>query len=233
MDIVSGHYPIHRKPPGRRERKKRDTRLRIFRAAFELFTEKGFEATTVEEIAERADVGKGTVFNHFPQKTAFLVAAYREWVGVIREELGPIESWEGPARAQLGRVFSYLTELAVERRALALQVVFENMRQTQLRMTGEKRDDDGSGPGEAIGTGEPPDDPAAVRLLEEMTWEVIRRGKDNGEIRAEADGDQAASLIAAAGFHTLVRGLVRGETAGEIHTSLAAKLDIIFTGLAP
>ena len=49
----------------------------------------------------------------------------------------------------------------------------------------------------------------------------------------EVDIRQAASLIAAAAFHTLVRGLIRGDSAAEIGNALRAKLDIIFTGLAP
>ena len=197
------------------------------------YSEKGFEATTVEEIAERADVGKGTIFNYFPHKTSFLIAAYSEWVGLIREHLGPVESWRGPVRAQLGRVFGYLVDLAVEHRALARLVVFENMRAAHHRMTLEGQP---SPPGgvtvsrDEAGAGE---DPEAVRLLEIMTREVVRRGKENAEVRPEVDDGQAASLIAAAVFHTLVRGLLRNASAREIKTSLAAQLDIISAGLAP
>jgi AcrR family transcriptional regulator len=56
----------------RRERKKLDTRQRLLQAARDLFREKGFEQTTVEEITERADVAKGTFFNYFPSKEALL-----------------------------------------------------------------------------------------------------------------------------------------------------------------
>ena len=42
--------------PTRRERKKEETRRRIFTAAISLFREKGFEQTTVDEITEKADV---------------------------------------------------------------------------------------------------------------------------------------------------------------------------------
>jgi len=207
-----------------------DTRRRIFRAAFDLFTRKGFDATTVEEIAQRADVGKGTVFNYFPQKTAFLVAAYREWVELMQEELGPIDEWDGPTRDQLSRIFGYLTKKAVEYRPLARLIIFENMRQAHLRMN---LDEPG---GPSLGT--PPDDalaeePEAVRLLEVMAREIIRRGKARAEIRPEVDDTQAASLIAVAAFLTLVRGLVRGGSARDIDLALGAKMDIIFSGLAP
>jgi AcrR family transcriptional regulator len=53
---------------GRRERRKSETRERIFRAALSLFATRGFFATTVEDITEAADVGKGTFFSYFPSK---------------------------------------------------------------------------------------------------------------------------------------------------------------------
>jgi AcrR family transcriptional regulator len=225
--------PSHGRPLGRRERKKQHTRLRIFAAAFDLFAQKGFEATTVEEIAERADVGKGTVFNYFPHKTAFLIAAYSEWVGLIRERLGPVESWQGPVRAQLGRVFGYLVDLAVQHRSLARLVVFENMRAAHERMTvAEARGPAGRTPGPASAADSDLDQ-EAVRILEIMTQQVVQKGKARAEVRPEVDESQAASLVAAAVFHTLVRGLLRNESARKIKTSLAAQLEIIFTGLAP
>lgn len=55
-------------PAGLRERKKAQTRQAIIDAAERLFTERGFEAVTVEQIAEAAQVTRKTVFNHFPAK---------------------------------------------------------------------------------------------------------------------------------------------------------------------
>jgi AcrR family transcriptional regulator len=63
---------------GLRERKKAATRERIVTAAIDLWSARGMEAVTVEEIAAAADVGKGTVYNYFRAKedvvVAFLVA---------------------------------------------------------------------------------------------------------------------------------------------------------------
>ena len=56
----------------RRERKKDETRHRIFHAAIDLFREQGFEQTTVDDITEKADVAKGTFFNYFRRKEAVL-----------------------------------------------------------------------------------------------------------------------------------------------------------------
>jgi AcrR family transcriptional regulator len=53
---------------GLRERKKRQTREAIAAAAMELFQARGFDAVTVVEVAEAADVSEKTVFNYFPTK---------------------------------------------------------------------------------------------------------------------------------------------------------------------
>jgi AcrR family transcriptional regulator len=55
-------------PPDRRTRKRLATRQGISDAATRLFIERGFDNVTVDEIAEAADVGRMTVFNHFPRK---------------------------------------------------------------------------------------------------------------------------------------------------------------------
>jgi AcrR family transcriptional regulator len=66
---------------GRAERNKRDKRARLIAAARELFRTKGFEQTTTSEIAERADVGKGTLFFHARSKDELLVMVFQEDMG--------------------------------------------------------------------------------------------------------------------------------------------------------
>jgi AcrR family transcriptional regulator len=66
---------------GRAERNKRDKRERLIRAARELFRTKGFEATTTSEIAELADVAKGTLFFHAKSKEELLVMMFQQEVG--------------------------------------------------------------------------------------------------------------------------------------------------------
>src|ERR1700693_4968250 len=60
--------------PDRRQRRSSQTRERLFRAALELFAKHGFADTTVEDITNAADVGKGTFFNYFPSKDHILLA---------------------------------------------------------------------------------------------------------------------------------------------------------------
>ena len=63
-----------------REKKKQRTRLDLIRAARKLFVEKGYDATTVDEIAEEAMVSRSTLFRYFPSKEdlVFLDTADRQ-----------------------------------------------------------------------------------------------------------------------------------------------------------
>ncbi|MGH9758295.1 MAG: TetR/AcrR family transcriptional regulator [Candidatus Acidiferrales bacterium] len=70
---------------GRRERHREEIRQRLYRAALKLFAERGFLETTVEDITEAADVGKGTFFNYFPTKEHVLAAFGMERVTAIEQ----------------------------------------------------------------------------------------------------------------------------------------------------
>jgi AcrR family transcriptional regulator len=60
---------------GLRERKKRETRETIARAAWKLFARRGFDAVTVADIARAANVSEKTVFNYFPTKEDLVFGA--------------------------------------------------------------------------------------------------------------------------------------------------------------
>lgn len=70
-------------------------------AATALFTERGFDAPTVDEIAEAADVAKGTIYNYFDSKEAILFEFLIELQEGVREELESFKEAPGPLAAIL------------------------------------------------------------------------------------------------------------------------------------
>lgn len=74
---------------GRRARRARELRRALYETAIRLFREKGYEATTVQQITEAVDTSKGTFFNYFPSKEHILAAYHDEMTGTI---LGALEA---------------------------------------------------------------------------------------------------------------------------------------------
>ncbi len=85
-------------PVGRRERRRQETSEKLFIAAMELFSSKGFAHTKVEDITQRADVGKGTFFNYFPSKEHVLGYLVSKQRGTVERHL--VLAREGKMRSE-------------------------------------------------------------------------------------------------------------------------------------
>ncbi len=83
-------------PSDRRSRKRLATRQGISNAATRLFFERGFDHVTVDEIAAAADVGRMTVFNHFPRKEDMFFDRDEEGREILREALRHRDSRVAP-----------------------------------------------------------------------------------------------------------------------------------------
>jgi AcrR family transcriptional regulator len=77
-DRAGGDYP----PVGKRARNKAARYRAIVSAALDEFTEKGFAAARIEDVARRAGVAKGTIYLHFKDKEAL-------FEGILRQVIGP------------------------------------------------------------------------------------------------------------------------------------------------
>lgn len=79
----------------RAQNKPADKQAAILRAAAELFTEKDFHLVLMDEVAERAQVGKGTLYRYFPTKEDLYFATIFDGWDRLREELEEVLQEEG------------------------------------------------------------------------------------------------------------------------------------------
>src|SRR5512138_2813093 len=71
----------------RRERKKEETRTSIINTAIDLFKKKGYYKASMDEIAEKVDVSKATLYNYFPDKGSILIAYFQSIVADYGNEM--------------------------------------------------------------------------------------------------------------------------------------------------
>ncbi|WP_433571267.1 TetR family transcriptional regulator [Streptomyces sp. CA-251247] len=105
-------------PTGLRARKKQLTRDALVRAALELFTTKGYEQTTVDEIADTVDVSQRTFFRYFTSKeeVAFAVQEVVEahFIEAVRErpaQEGPFEAMRNAVLDGWNRIGEAIAEI--------------------------------------------------------------------------------------------------------------------------
>jgi AcrR family transcriptional regulator len=126
--FVSG--PIHedgQRRLGLRERKKARTFAAIQTQALRLFREQGYDATTVEQIADAAEVSPSTFFRYFPTKeSVVLLDLYDEMIGQLYlaqpKEMKPIPALRKALREGFTQIPAAEWQLQVERMALARSV---------------------------------------------------------------------------------------------------------------
>jgi AcrR family transcriptional regulator len=107
-----------RAAPGLREQNTRDRREALVEAAYQLFAEKGYAHTTMDEIAERAGLSRRTAFRYFASKEELVFPARETRLTMLRTELAPRDG---------ERAFE-----TVRRACLALARQFEADRERQL-----------------------------------------------------------------------------------------------------
>ncbi|MFJ5290485.1 TetR family transcriptional regulator [Streptomyces sp. NPDC088348] len=97
---------------GLRARKKLRTRDALCHAALDLFGSRGFDGTTLDDIAAAADVSKRTLLRYFTGKEDVLLAVFREMAVLTLRELGRRPPDEPPLTALRGATRHALTEVA-------------------------------------------------------------------------------------------------------------------------
>jgi AcrR family transcriptional regulator len=198
--------------PGRRERKKEETRRRITLTALELFHEKGFDATTVDEITERADVAKGTFFNYFPRKESVLEALGEEWMERAEEHA----SKHGrTASERIVALFGGVAEAYGQDRALARML----LRVSMERMVCPEPDLSRSG-------------------LYQLVVQAVQDGQASGEFRSELPVDSVFGVVASVFMGTLIwwvgggpHQAVVARSTVSLHDAVESQLSVALNGI--
>jgi len=145
--------------PGLRERKKARTRAAIREHAFRLFRAQGYDATTVEQIADAAEVSPSTFFRYFPTKEDVVLQDDLDllWLEAIQEqppELSPIAAMRAGVHAAFARMgeaewaqMQEMTELAMTVPAVRARMLAELARTTQA-LAGALAERTGRDPGD-------------------------------------------------------------------------------------
>jgi AcrR family transcriptional regulator len=95
---------------GRRERRRAETREKLFRTAMELFARRGFFETTTTDITEAADVGQGTFFNYFPSKQHVLTALFEMQLNKVQAARQTAEATRSSVKRVLHDLIHHIGE---------------------------------------------------------------------------------------------------------------------------
>jgi AcrR family transcriptional regulator len=196
---------------GRREQNKLEKRARIIAAARALFTHKGFEATTSQEIAEAAQVAAGTVFTYAKTKEDLLILVFHdEMLDVVERAYHASYSRHG----LLERVIVFFeTMIAYHERDL--QLARKLIRQLSYVESAEQR---------AIVTD-------LMDSLLRRLMQLVEFGKNDGEV-ALARPLYAAARSLFAIYHFHLGGMLSGYIdRAQFDSALRNDLDLLLTGL--
>ena len=204
-----GRSERRRQPLGLRERKKQETAERIYLTALKLFRERGYEATTVEEIAQAAEVAKGTFFNYFPTKDAVLSYLGQRQMRVLYEAIAAtvdFDTW--PVSEQLMFVFETLAAGIQDEREFVRVVSLEVYRSASAFS----------------------DTTSSARQLYELFVGIVRRGQERRELRATVLADSMALILIGTYFYTFFAWLEL-DNPPALALMLRVHLDLLLQGM--
>jgi len=173
----------------RRERRSAELRERLFRSALALFASKGYAETTVWDITEAADVGKGTFFNYFPSKEHILMAFGEMQLGRLEAVVREAEQSDLPMRDVMRTLVMRMTEEPIRHPAIVRALLQANLSSVPVR--GEM-----------------------VRIHDRnraLLGRLIRHGQERGEIRSDLAAEEIAQVWRQTIFGTLMFWSLTGD----------------------
>ena len=158
-----------------------DKRPRLVQAATEVFAEKGYASTRVADIAERAGIGKGTVYEYFSSKEELLFAVFESINEEISARVRTTLSMDGSAREKLLALLQLGAEVVSEQAELQ-PVILDFWAASRGKDIEEHYR-------EAV--------VASYGLFRSMISDFIRGGQRRGEFKADIDAEALATMVVA------------------------------------
>jgi AcrR family transcriptional regulator len=189
-----------------RERKKAATRSRLMEVALRLFDQRGFAATTVEEIAAAADVAPRTFFRYFPSKVDLLFADHKEFVALLQQTLATRPASESVSDAVKRAAHAWLDKVEANRSLFLVRsrlVATIPAAQAHSRYLDAEYEDLIAEAAAATRNSNPASDLQA-RMLARATWAATRAARD---VWIATDGRQDPRALIDQAFDYLRRGL--------------------------
>ena len=186
-------------------------RQQLFHAALEVVGEKGYYATRVSDIVERAGLSKGALYHQFSSKRALFLALFREMMEQYRDRMLEVLEERQEAEAAFRMIYDEFAQHFEQSPAMSkglLEFYFLGMRDSEIRDT--IRD--------------------TYLDLVEVGARIIRLGVDNGEFAADVDPEAMAWTFFTAGDGLILvhMGLDMAHRGFETCRSL---LDIMLRGM--
>ena len=195
--------------PGRRQRRSAEIRERLFRAALKLFAEKGFAETTVEDVTNAADVGKGTFFNYFPSKEHILIAFSEMQLSKLQGAVDNLRQNKESMPAFLRALSVRMTEEPARAPDVVRAILLANLSSSSVRQI--MRENHGR----------------AHALLTQL----VQVGQDRGEFRRDLPASELAHVFRQTVFGTLLMWSVYGDAS--LSERINTALTVLWMGLAP
>jgi AcrR family transcriptional regulator len=193
----------------RRSRRSLEHRERLFRAALDLFAKKGFAETTVEDITNAADLGKGTFFNYFPSKDHILLAFGEMQLAKLQSAVEEARRSDEPMPQFLRSLGERMTQEPTRNPAIIRVILQGYLSSTPVR--------------EAMLD-------LQKRVLA-LHSEMIRLGQQRGEIRDDLPALEIAQVFRQAIFGTLLIWTLYGD--GSLLPRMESNFEVLWKGLAP
>ncbi|WP_189007196.1 TetR/AcrR family transcriptional regulator [Deinococcus roseus] len=187
------------------QQKKQDKQERIARAAWDLFTQHGYEKVTTRQVAEQADIATGTLFLYAASKGDLLVLAFEQ---ALRDATQPPEKLPDSIQDTVRLLFSGPLHLYGQHRQLARHFLLEVLRGGSRSVTESN-----------------------IEQFAQTLTHLLQQASEKGQLKADLDARQAARNFFGIYMMVLLEWLPSVQDVEDARQKLDAAFGLQWSGL--